>query len=473
MKLESLAGKNVLVVGALGKTGQAMTALLTKVGCIVYGLDQNLTVSNSIQDLKIFDSTNVSESLRTTQIAAVFVSPGVPLSQTVFQEARNLNLPILGDLDLGYLYLQELNHSKPAIVAITGTDGKSTTTALIAHLLREADLKALECGNFGLPFSSAVFESTDVFVCECSSYQLEELHYFRPNVALILNIAADHLDRYANMADYVSSKLNLFKNQDKHSDRSIIGMGVKSVCETLQLPVSADTIIEEISSQATLNNFSLEWSEFSLNSETNRKNATLALAAIQDLISISQNRDSKLSAKLTANLGLHEVQRKIIDGLRNFRGLPHRQEYVTQKEGIIFINDSKATTVHSVLSALQSIQDKQVYLLIGGLDKNLDFSVFGDLQKLKGLRLYPFGRAAEKIVSQVIAVNNDNKELMPYSNLEDAFYAALRDAKRNTKYLFDQNQTDSVILLSPACASQDAYKDYKERGEHFRSLSLS
>ncbi|MBW7857418.1 MAG: hypothetical protein H3C43_03775, partial [Leptonema sp. (in: Bacteria)] len=125
----------------------------------------------------------------------------------------------------------------------------------------------------------------------------------------------------------------------------------------------------------------------------------------------------------------------------------------------------------SVLAAIQSIQHKQIYLLVGGLDKNSDFSVFGDLQKLNGLRLYPFGRAAEKIANQVSAVTGNRPN--QYATMEEAFYAALRDAKRNTQYLFDQaGITDSVILLSPACASQDAYQDYKARGEHFRSLSL-
>ncbi|MBW7857662.1 MAG: UDP-N-acetylmuramoyl-L-alanine--D-glutamate ligase, partial [Leptonema sp. (in: Bacteria)] len=349
MKLQSLADKNVLVVGALGKTGLAMSSLLTKVGCHVFGADQKLDSNTSVTNMNWFDTSNLADSYQQNEIAAVFVSPGVPLTQPIFQQARKLNLPIVGDLDLGYLYLQESTETKPAILAITGTDGKSTTTALIAHLLREADIRTLECGNFGLPFSSAVLESTDVLVCECSSYQLEELHYFRPNVGLILNVAADHLDRYHSMADYIKAKLNLFKNQDRTFDRSIAGMGVKSVCDVLQLPLTVDLQIEEVSKQAVLTSFNVEWSEFAVNSETNRRNATLALAVIQELISISKNQNSNLSARLKSRLGLLETQKKIIEGLRSFRGLPHRQEIVTQKEGIVFINDSKATTVHSVL----------------------------------------------------------------------------------------------------------------------------
>jgi UDP-N-acetylmuramoylalanine--D-glutamate ligase len=450
--ISELKGRRVLVTGALGKTGRAMADLLTALGAVVYGTDRRTDAPlEGMVDLRPREDASL---LAEYSIEVVFVSPGVPLDGELFQKARLLGIPIIGDLDFGYLYLKE-NGIRARIIGITGTDGKSTTTALTAHLLREAGIQALECGNYGLPFSKAVLQPASVFVCECSSFQLEDLHYFRPDAGLLLNIAPDHLDRYPGMADYLRAKLKLFSLQEKE-DSAIIGPGIMKACrdygiEADEFPGRLRSSLIEVTPHpeaAILGDASLPWSEFALNSETKRQNAAMALAAVDALL----KRDGDRSVH----------HQKILQGLRSFRGLPHRQEIVVEREGIIFVNDSKATTVHAVLSALNSLADKKIYLLLGGLDKNLDFSVFREDDRL---HIYPFGQAAEKIALQTGVQRR-------FSDLEEAFYAALRDARRLTAYFGGSAQADSVILLSPACASQDAYRNYEERGEHFRRLAL-
>lgn len=451
-----LTGRRVLVTGALGKTGRAMADLLTGLGAVVYGSDRK---TDGLLDGMIDVRPREDAGLLTEhQIEIVFVSPGVPLTGPLFERARNLGIPIIGDLDLGYLYLKR-NPGNVRIIAITGTDGKSTTTALTAHLLREGGIRALECGNYGLPFSAAVLQPTTVFVCECSSFQLEDLHYFRPDVGLLLNIAPDHLDRYAGMADYLRAKLNLFSLQ-KNEDFAVIGPGILTACRELgigadEFPGRLNAVLTEVGGDwpaAHLGDATLAWSEFAANSETNRLNAIMALAGIEAL----------LKKGVDGGYAATEFYERILRGLRSFRGLPHRQEIVVEREGVIFVNDSKATTVHAALSAVASFQGKKVYLLLGGLDKNSDFSLF---REGEGLRIYPFGDAADKIGEQTGVLRR-------FADLEEAFFEALRDARRSTAYFGGSTQPDSVILLSPACASQDAYRNYEERGEHFRRLAL-
>lgn len=451
-----LKGRRVLVTGALGKTGRAMADLLTTLGSVVYGTDRK--TDGPLEGMIDVRPREDADLLTEHQIEIVFVSPGVPLSGPLFARARDLGIPIIGDLDLGYLYLKK-NAGNARIVAITGTDGKSTTTALIAHLLREAGIQALECGNYGLPFSAAVLQPTTVFVCECSSYQLEDLHYFKPDVGLLLNIAPDHLDRYAGMADYLRAKLNLFSLQEKE-DFAVIGPGILAACHELgigadEFPGRLNSVLTEVGEDrpaAHLGDATLAWSEFAVNSETNRRNAVMALAGIETL----------LRKGVDGGYAATAFYERILRGLKSFRGLPHRQEIVVEREGVIFVNDSKATTVHAALSAVASFPAKKVYLLLGGLDKNSDFSLF---REGEGLRIYPFGKAADKIAEQTGVSRR-------FAGLEEAFFEALREARRSTAFFGGSTQPDSVILLSPACASQDAYRNYEERGEHFRRLAL-
>lgn len=458
LDLENLdvKGRRVLVTGVMGKTGRAMADLLVDLGAEVYGTDRASEGSlEGIVDLRPDEDPAL---LSRHNIEAVFVSPGIPLVHPLFVEARRLGLAMLGDLDLGFLYLKQ--HSKDRrLIAVTGTDGKSTTTAMIGHILRDAGIKALECGNYGLPFSAAVRQPATVYVCECSSYQLEDLQFFRPDVGMLLNIAADHMDRYSGMDAYLRAKLRLFALQSAE-DCAIIGPDLKKACQQLGIPdeefpgrLQAELIeIQEEWPTARLGGAEMPWSALPVNSATNRKNAMMALAGIEALL-------KKGLPDCEPTPGLYE---RLLQGLKAFRGLPHRQEVVAEREGILFVNDSKATTVHAALSAVASFSGKKIYLLLGGLDKNADFSV---LRETPALRIYPFGKAAEKIAAQTGVSRR-------FAGLEEAFFEALRDARRSTAYFAGATESDAVILLSPACASQDAYANYEERGIHFRRLAL-
>lgn len=464
---KDLKGQRVLVVGAMGKTGQSMVDLLIKAGAVVLATDTSVAgdLPSGVTDLRPNQEPSV---LGSHAVEVVCVAPGVPLSLPLFAEARRLGLPVLGDLDLGTLALRS-RETAPVVLALTGTDGKTTTTALLGHMLREAGISARECGNYGLPFSAvAVSESLpSVLVCECSSYQLEDLRFFRPDGALVLNIAPDHMDRYTSLADYLAAKLNIFSLQQQ-GDVALLGQGVMEVAEREGLGDRLDragaagvapgiiditAASEDRAMMGRGGEASLPWSEFAADSRTNRLNACAALSLLDCMI--EQGRGPFAAGA--------SLRAKLLQSMRTFSGLPHRQERVCVREGILYVNDSKATTVHATLSAVASFAGMKVFLLVGGLEKNTDFTA---LVEGENLRLFPFGRAAEKIASYTGVIRT-------FAGLEDAFNEAVREARQWQSAHGGGPNAGCVVLLSPACASQDAYRNYEERGQHFRRLALA
>ncbi len=455
----NLNNKNVLVLGAGGVSGKAMVNLLRNYTQQIFVYDQNpqIQFDKDLENLSSFDFENINQIeflIKKYQWDYCFLSPGFPRSSIVVRTLKNNSIPVIGELDLGYYALFFLLKKKPFVVAITGTDGKSTTTNLTAELLRSQNIRAIECGNYGIPLSEIASQTInhkefDVLVVECSSYQLEHLLYFKPDISMILNIAEDHLDRYDSLKDYLKAKLNIVSLVDKNHYLITTKDVVKKIVE-LNLNENLPDINIEIINFDWLNkegyrflDFTFYWRDLKVDHLNHRMNFLFSIKAVE-LFSLKK--------------GILLNKESLNETFKNYSGLPYRLQFIKKIHNISFVNDSKATTVQAVVSAIKNFKDEYVFLLLGGLDKNLNFSEILelDIYKKNKLFLFPFGASAKKIQNQL----NTEKT---YQNLESAFFDAIQKSKK-------LKEEKIVILLSPGCASFDQYKNYKERGEHFNQL---
>ena len=518
-----IQGKKILICGAGGVSGQAAAQLcLYKAAAQVLLSDQR-KLSHYASAPTFADSRSELLDLTPRQDAAILTefqpdslvcAPGVAPSLELLQSARQQGRTIYSENDLGYVCLLQ-EHAKqnkppPYIIAVTGTDGKSTTCALLVHLLHECTpYRALACGNYGRPLSEVALaaatqdEFYDVLVVECSSFQLENLQYFAPQTALLLNIAVDHTDRYASLTEYLHAKLNIarkqtsndifFVAQDLHAN-SVAYAKQQQWRGRLQ-PVSLAPAAASACVWGEQNLLPL--AELALRGTHNAHNVHFALVALRNLSARQQ-------------LCLETQQLK--DALRTFTGLPHRLERVRQCAlpascQLEFYNDSKATTVHAAVAALTSFSTPrtQVFLLCGGRSKGGDFTLLtqesrsaiaGKAASIQ--HVFTFGEAAALIAASITQVKSKQKTKSANSDvavsiwpdLATAFQAAcqavakyiqqllLSGAQKNVTQPHDTNAinaaqpaTKLIILLSPACASFDAYSDYKERGDHFCQLA--
>lgn len=452
-----LSNKHILVTGVMGKSGLAAVRLCRRLGALVYLSDRRTgdlpsdLGGDDILDLRPRDDEGLLDE---HDIHMIVTAPGVPLANPLFRLARERGIPVYGESDLAlHLMTRGVWKKPPLSVGITGTDGKSTTVALLAHLIEKAcQRRAIPCGNYGVPLSDIVFDEAiasnhAVLVVECSSFQLEPLEFFHPAVSVILNVARDHMDRYEGMEDYFAAKLNILKNQNGSdlflAPREIIQAATDVLSDgnkgnpRIQAiePARSSDLKGVIDYDGPL----LSADEAGIRGVHNLTNIRFALAVLRDL---------ERRKELTVD------RDRLTEALRSFSGLPHRMEEVGQKEKIRFINDSKATTVQAVKSALQSFPPHMnIHLLIGGRDKGGDFETL--MEFVERVHIYPFGEAADRI-SQLL---NGKRT---FSDLSEAFESALSFAKNDNG--------ESVILLSPGCSSYDAFTSFEKRGDYFRDL---
>ncbi len=346
-------------------------------------------------------------------------SPGVPSGAPAVRAARDRGLVVLSELELAWRLLEN------EFVAVTGTNGKTTTTEWIGHIHREAGLPVAVAGNVGTAASSLVgrLEQGATVVCECSSFQLEDTLAFAPEVALLLNLAPDHLDRHESYEDYVSAKLRIFANQGA-DDVAIAGPDAPALpggARRAMLGAGADA---ELVGQARI----------ALPGAHNRQNALAAVAACR--------------ARGIA-------PEAIIAGLESFGGVAHRLELVAVRDGVSYVNDSKATNVDSTLVALRAY-DGGIHLIAGGRGKQQDFAPLVPLVKERCAAVYLIGEAAGELRA---ALSETGVPLRESGDLE----RAVTDARAAA-------HSGQIVLLSPACASYDQYPDFEARGERFRGL---
>jgi UDP-N-acetylmuramoylalanine--D-glutamate ligase len=442
-------GKKVLVVG-MARSGCAAAALLHRQGASVTITDmkpaEELSAAiEKIEPLGIAVETggHHPDSLKSAEL--VVLSPGVSLEQPMIKEALSLDIPVISELELGYLFC------KSRIVAVTGTNGKTTTVHLLAQMIKDADVPCVLAGNMGTPFTEVVEETAEngIVVLEVSSFQLETIQHFRPHVAAILNITPDHLDRYSNMQNYIEAKARIISNQ-KASDILVLNAEDKFTpllanqtksrlltFSALRPPEIEGTWVER--GRIYFRLFGLGQGELMLSDEL--------------LIPGPHNLENALAAiAIGVSLGIAPLS--LVDTLRKFRGVTHRLEPVKRISGVWYINDSKGTNVDAVTKALQSYTSP-IVLILGGRDKNGDFQGLKDLLIQQARAVVVMGESAEVIAKQI----EGTVQILHENDLEAAVRAATNIASEG-----------DVVLFSPGCASFDQFKNFEERGDSFKAI---
>ncbi|MDF7775901.1 UDP-N-acetylmuramoyl-L-alanine--D-glutamate ligase [Sphingomonas sp. AOB5] len=414
-------GKRYAVLG-LARSGIATVDALVASGAEVVAWDTNADVRAKVTNAELADPLEID----LTGFAGVVVSPGVPINKhPITAKARDAGVPLIGDIELFAQARAELPPHR--VVGITGTNGKSTTTALIDHIVRTAGIPSLAGGNIGIPIlAEEPLAEGGVYVLELSSYQIDLTHSLDCDVAVLLNITPDHLDRYDGFEGYAASKARLFAMQSK-GHAAIIGIGDNpSAAIARQVAVSGRS--EDLTKIAP--GVCMDQSRWpALQGPHNAQNALAAIAACEAL-------------------GIDNAS--IDKGLQTFPGLPHRMERVAERNGVLFVNDSKATNSDSAAPALSAYP--RIHWIVGGKAKTSDLDAcrpgFPHV-----VRAYTIGEAGDMFAELLSADMPVEKS----GTLEAAVKAAAANA-----------QPGDTVLLSPACASFDQFRDYEARGQAFR-----
>jgi len=404
--------KNVTVVG-LARSGLSCANLLYSIGAKVSVTDiQDNAVTRlnaaklKSKEIKFELGRHSPDFIQGRDL--IVVSPGVNNTSEPVLLAQRLKIPIISEIEVGWILC-------PAtIIAITGSNGKTTVTTLIAKVLEAAKRNVFVCGNIGNPFCAELdkMKETDFVSLEVSSFQLERIQRFKAKVAVILNFSRNHLDRHKDMQEYLNAKKRIFMNQDRN-DYLILN--------------EDDPIVRELA-----------------------KEANSVVAYFKKTESLNPNQAAVLA--VSRILGIDEgLSLKV---LREFKGIPHRMEYVGEIENVKFINDSKATTAEATAWALENISGRAI-LIAGGKDKGIDYGVIAHLARNKVKNLILIGEAAGRIASTLGSVIEFDK----VDTLEEAVNLAFKKAQRG-----------DCVLLSPMCSSFDMFKDYEDRGDIFKKI---
>ena len=445
---EAWRGRGVVAVIGLGKSGVAATRLLAREGVRVYASDASdhpyggdalrtlRTLSGVTLDVGRHDLAQIRGA------AAVIVSPGVPPEAPPLAAAREARVPILSEIDLGF---RALSGSGTRCIAITGTNGKTTTTALVAHLLRQAGLHAEAAGNIGRPLSDIALQNDHYqwLAVEVSSFQLHDSPHFAPEIGILTNLAPDHLDRYASVEAYYADKRLLFRNARPDH------VWVLNGDEPAVLELAAGALGRRV--LFSLRHPADGWYDATARRLQLGRDALLARADLGLL------GDHNVANALAAALAVREAGvplAAIGEGLRSFRPLAHRLEPVREVGGVRWINDSKATNIASTVVAVEAM-DRPFVLLLGGRHKGEPYTRLAPLLKDRCRLVIAYGESGELIERDL----GGKVPLERGTTFEDVVLRARRAARPG-----------DAVLLSPACSSYDMFKNYEERGATFRTL---
>ncbi len=429
------------IVG-FGKTGKAVARFLIEKkisdNIIVYS-DNRIqdSIKNDFPEVKFYDENKYFEKLADSDL--IIVSPGVNARDRRFDKIRK-KVEIISEIEFAYRFI------KSKIIAVTGSNGKSTTVSLIYHLLNKSGKKVVLAGNIGTPVISEIekINKSEYVVMELSSFQLEEIHDFKPYIAAILNITPDHLDRYKSMDDYVNAKFNIFLNSNK-STYNILNLNLKNYIEKYDFVKKPYYF-----SYFQHNEKGIYYDHGS--AVINYKDMKIILPIINNPLDGVHNIENILISFLITFFAEAPLD-KVVEALSSFKGLEHRIEFCGEKNGIKFYNDSKATNIDSALKSLQSFENR-VVLILGGKDKGGDFKqLLPDIKK-RAERVLLIGVAAENIYNQL----EDIKDKLEFVNtLEEAVEKGYEILKKN-----------GVVLLAPGCASFDMFENFEHRGNVFK-----
>jgi UDP-N-acetylmuramoylalanine--D-glutamate ligase len=447
MSLMELNGKRVLVVG-LGRSGVASALFLKSQGARVTVSDAK-TEDQLGEEIPVLLDHGIAVETgghgeRTFQNQdLIVVSPGVPVDAEPIMQARALGQDVIGEIELASEFLQG------SIVAITGSNGKTTTTSLTGEILSAGGLKTLVGGNIGTPAISLVAQSTPdtITVLEVSSFQLETIRTFRPKIAVVLNVTPDHLDRHRTFDAYVDAKARIFENQQPE-DFAVLNAD-DPTCSALAGRTRAQVFWFSRKREIEQGAFVRE--DAVLFQRAGSKQDVMPVEEIP--LKGSHNLENVLAGVCAGILMGCEAE-QIRKAVLGFKAVEHRLEYVATVQGVEYYNDSKATNVDATIKALESFP-ANIHLIIGGKDKGSDYSVLNDLLGQRVKCVYTIGAAAEKISSQIRGATS----ISPAGTIE----AAVKQASASAQH-------GDVVLLAPACASFDQFKNYEHRGRVFKEL---
>jgi len=442
-----IRGKKIVILG-LALSGAAAAKLAVRQGADVFVSDNQdtLALQGTLTDLKALSIPGElgQHSDQIYDADLWIISPGIAQDSELVQKAQSNDIPIVSEIEFASWF------TEAPILAITGSNGKTTTAHLLAEMIQTDDLHGALAGNVGIPFAEMVLEDLGnpdpkrVWVLEISSFQMEFIEHFKPYIAIFLNITPDHLNRYPSMKEYIAAKMNMWSRQ---------------TAEDFIVYNADDTILVEEIAESTSRKiaFGLGHHPEAIFQPNRTKIYTEEHATLIEMNQLAlpgkHNLANALAAATAAHLmGVPNIS--IAATMSQFSGVPHRLEQVAEINGVTYINDSKATNLDAVQVALESFS-QPIILILGGLDKGGDFR------------------------SLLPHTHNNLKEVIAFGQAKELILTALRDAVRSTSVMdlkealeLAQNcsQPGDVILLSPGCASFDQFNNFEERGNHFRSL---
>ena len=436
--------KKVLVIG-LGDTGQSVLHFLADKACVVRAIDTRTVIGGfekikkAYKEVKFFIGGSFDKNV-IQDIDLIIISPGVSLKESYVQEALSRGIPVIGDIEI----FAQVKSASSKVIGITGSNGKTTVTSLVAELLKASEISTVVAGNIGIPILNMLNQAIpDVYVLELSSYQLETTYSLTLDSAAILNISEDHMDRYSSIEDYAKAKYRIFN----HAKKCILNRDdnyLKSKIKNDSITFGSDSDEKNYSIKKNGNQYFIakgkaeivSLDHIKLKGPHNIKNVMAALALCEQF-----NISTSVIAKV----------------LSEFEAPPHRMEYIDSISGVDFYNDSKGTNVGATIAAIQSMT-KPILLIAGGDGKNQNFQpLLGPLKgRVKNISL--IGKDAE-IMQKIFST--ESIPITIEKNIEEAVKKSFGIAKKG-----------DVILLSPACASTDMFKNYVERGNIFKDCVM-
>lgn len=444
--------QKILVIG-LGKSGVAATRLLARQGAVVTAYDSKTEaqlgqVAAELKEAGITLSAGVYPAVTKANTDMIVISPGVPLTIPPVAEAQTAGIPVYSELELAYQF------SPAPFVAITGTNGKTTTTALVGQILADAGRLTLVGGNIGLPLIEEVTRLTPehLVVAEVSSFQLETTYQFKPKVSAILNVTPDHLDRHGTVAEYTRVKALIFARQEP-TDYTVLNYDDETVRSLA--PQTRGRVIFFSRRQELPEGVFARQGQVVVRFDGKE---TVICRTSEIGIKGSHNLENAMAA-IGAAWALGVTKESLARTLREFPGVPHRLEYVAEINGVKYINDSKGTNPDAAMKALD-VYSEPIVLIAGGKNKGSDFTEFAQMIRHKVKTLVLVGQASPAIRQAV--------ELTGFTNIRQTttFPEAVMTAAKLA-------EPGDVVLLSPACASWDMFDNFEERGDLFKEVVLS
>lgn len=452
--IDLIKGKEILVVG-MARSGMAAVELLSKTGAAritVTDQKQPGELKEELARLKGYPAVETvtggnPAELVTPALSMIIKSPGVPPSLKIFSRAEELAIPVLSEIELAYAFI------KAPLIGVTGTNGKTTVTALITAMLKEARLEpVVSAGNIGNPLAGVIgkVSAQGAIVAELSSFQLENIRHFRPAVAVFLNFAEDHIDYHGSIEKYFQSKARIFENQGE-GDFAVLNAGDQAVASLKEKCRGRVLWFDRAAVPAGVG-LANGWVTL-----YNPKCPPVKICPRAEIVLPGEHNLENALAAAAAAWAAGADSESIGNVLRSFRAIEHRLEHVTALGGVDYINDSKGTNPGATIKALQSFPGRQKILIAGGKDKGSDFTELAAVIRDHVRMLLLFGETKDQIAQAV-----EEGGFTAYQIVDD-----LGEAVRNA---YREARDGDIVLLSPACASWDMFSDYEARGNLFKEL---